>query len=390
MRALVLVSLAACTADPTVFFDPNDPANADIVVSPPSLAVAEGDTAGRTLLVSLARPPETPVVVRLGLTASGVAQLAPPTLSFTPEDYDIAQPVVVTGTDDPDGADESAVIAVSADGLGAEAVPLAISDDEVITPLVMPEMVTLVEGIDDSSVLVRLSHEPGGDVVVTASPSAGVGMAPTTFTFDAGNWDRGQPVTLTTPTDDTNDDEVESVTFTIAGEGEGALAITVDDPTEIVGFTGPFDGAPLAVVALDAFHGSPMPRCWFVEKVAIVVASATPTSMVRLGLYEHDNTKPKDRVWDSGMLQLGGGAGVRMIDVTDLEVHTDRPQSSWIAVMTTPDVTLASQSTTGMYCTKPFTFGNPLPNRFDDAPAPVCSTAAPPAIWLIGRVASGC
>lgn len=374
-----------------VTVDVSDDDTLDIRVTPATLALNEG-AAGQPLMVSLGAAPAGNVVVSVSATPAGVVSLGTTSMTFTPGNYMTPQPVVVTAVNDADGADGSATVRLTGSGLADKTVPVSVNDDDNITPVLTPSPITVTEGTPDSTLRLRLSDDPGGTVTVNVTSSAGVSVTPSSYTFTSSNWNTGQAVTLTTFGDDTADDEVETATFTIAGQASAMLTINVDDPTILIGFTGPHDGVAYEPELLAAYQTGPMPSCFAIDKIAMVLTEAGTNAKAQFGLYDQFDGEPARAVWQSQAFLLGLGTGLRILDIGDVVVEPVNPGNAWIAVDTSNMITFAARSGTVPTCERVHDYATPLPDPFDTGGqgSPTCGMQSPLAIWLIARAATGC
>ena len=225
-----------------------------LVVAPDSVTVAEGGTA--TFGVSLAAAPlGQQVNVRLASDDTAAAAVAPMDLTFTAATWDAVQTVTVTGADDDDARDESAVVTLSATSVHdvgyhglKESVAVAVTDDDTPALVVSASSVTVDEG-GTATVDVNLATLPSTAVTVTvaAADTAVATVTPATLTFTTSNWSTTQTLTIN-GTDDTNADE-SSTTLTITAS-DGGYANT----TATVAVTVTDDDTPPRFTAVDATY----------------------------------------------------------------------------------------------------------------------------------------
>ncbi len=385
----------------------------DIVVTPASVTVAEGDVVGQSIMVSLGAMPAGNVQVNLSTAPSGVASLSLSQLTFTTVNYATPQAVRVTGDQDPDGLDENTTIRLMASGLAEKTVPVTVTDDDVVTPVLSPNPHTIEEGKQDNTATVTLDRDPGRAVTVEV-PSFGFTdfeVQPAIYNFDSTNWNIGQSVSLLAYEDDEDDDEQEMLTFVIAGEGQTTLTVNITDPTIIVGFRPPHNGLPAAINQLEAWKDGQMPICWTLEKVLVDVATA-PSSMskIAVGLYSDIGTQPGGKVWESFQLTVGSGPGLRTISVGPAPIYMFTAGSAWLALEATTGVTIKTSQTPNVsHCSRVHAFGDFMPNPFNaggtggmdisdgglgtgDAGTVnvMCDTRAPIGLWLVGTANETC
>lgn len=182
----------------------------------------ETSESGTTNTVSVAltkAPPEdiTITVTSLDLTEVTVS---PSTLTFTPLDWDIEQPVTLTGVDD-DVIDGTQIASVSFDykGLKVETLNVQNTDDDEAGITVSKESLTVEENstaTESFTVVPNTQPEDDDEIVVTVI-SEDTGEATVdydTLIFNSLNWDTPQTVTVSSVDDDVIDgDKVVNITL---------------------------------------------------------------------------------------------------------------------------------------------------------------------------------
>ena len=151
--------------------------------------------------------PSAPVTV--AVSGDGQAEPDRSSLTFTAQNWDQAQTVNVTAVDDrvaEENGDGLLQHGVSSDdpgydGLAAGTMLVRIADNDVAGLAVgAPEQAVVVEG-QRTTYAVALRSQPTGSVSVRVATDGRISASPSTLTFDAGNWNQAQTVTLTA-TDD--------------------------------------------------------------------------------------------------------------------------------------------------------------------------------------------
>ena len=219
------------TADP-VQITVTDDETSGVLVAPTSLTVDEGST--QTYTLQLSSQPDGDVMVRATSSAEDVATVAPGSVTFTADNWNTAQTVTVTGVQDDDAEDGSATISHVVSGYGsvttADPVQITVTDDETPNVVVAPTSLTVDEGSTQTYTL-KLSSQPGGTVIVSASSSAeGVAtVAPESVTFTPDNWSETQTLTVS----GVQDNDADNGSATISHEVSGYGSITTADPVEI-------------------------------------------------------------------------------------------------------------------------------------------------------------
>jgi hypothetical protein len=178
--------------------------------------------------VVLDAPPTNDVNIDVSSSDTTEGTVSPSTLTFTVDNWDVPQTVTVTGVDDPDidGAITYSVVlapAVSTDTLYNGLNPVDVSvvnvDDEsggyVVTPT--SGLVTTEAG-GQATFTVRLTTMPSADVTINLSSSDTTEgtVSPSSLTFNSGNWNQDQTVTVTGVDDFTVDGNVAYTIITSA------------------------------------------------------------------------------------------------------------------------------------------------------------------------------
>ncbi|WP_420633747.1 Ig-like domain-containing protein [Candidatus Palauibacter sp.] len=209
-------------------------------VSPDAVMVDEGAAAEEYTVVLTAQPAGD-VTLAIANSDAGAVTLSPAgPLTFTSDNWDTAQTIMVFGVEDDDSADETVTLTHTAsgggyDGLGAKTVDVTVDDNDMAGIDVEPEAVTVGEG-SSSEYTVALTLQPTDPVTVTfeADVPGAVTLSPAgPLTFTVDDWAAGQTITVTGTDDDDADDETVTVTHTAAGVGydgvEATVVVTVDD-----------------------------------------------------------------------------------------------------------------------------------------------------------------
>lgn len=161
-----------------------------------------------TFTVVLNSQPTGPVALALASSDLTEATVSPATLTFTADDWNVAQTVTVTGQDDfvADSDQPYAIAigpAVSTDGnYDTRTVPNVLgtnADDDTPGFLLSKTSVTTFEFDVTDSFTVQLNSEPTADVTISvASTVPGeASVSAASLTFTAGNWNVPQTVTVT-------------------------------------------------------------------------------------------------------------------------------------------------------------------------------------------------
>ena len=193
-----------------------------VAVSKGSLTIKEGGSA--TYSVALTSQPTDTVTVSALMSGSGDVSVSPGTLSFTEDNWNVAQEVTVSAGSDADAVNDKATVGhtVSGGDYGANGVTAASVEVEVIEPStsvalsVSPAEVVEGDGAADVS------------VSVTGTLDGEARAQDTVVSLLASNYTKGTP-TLTIPAGDTS----ATAPFTLTGTGDD-----IDEPDEEVEISG--------------------------------------------------------------------------------------------------------------------------------------------------------
>lgn len=220
------------------------------LVSENSLVVQEA-TAFAEFYVALTAQPTSDVTLNIGSSDETEATTEPSSLTFTPDNWDTPQSVLVQAVDDGilDG-DQSALLTVSVDassdadftGLDDKTVDVTVLDKEPAPEIIVSKDVVFTqEGGATATFDVTLGIQPSDEVMVLveSGDTSEVTTSHTTLTFDQSNWFLPQTVTVSSVDDDLFD-------FTqILG-----IALTVDPDSDAAEYIG-LPQETVRVVSLD-------------------------------------------------------------------------------------------------------------------------------------------
>ena len=220
------------TAEVSVTVSDNDTAN--LVVTPTSLTVAEASEGDFT--VKLATQPSASVTVSVTSDDTGAATLSTASLAFTATNWNTAQTVTVSASNDADTSDETVTVSLAAQdgGYAGKTATVLVSvtdDDDAAGVSVDPTAITMNEG-ESAEYTVVLDSEPTAAVTVTVGGTAGTGVSTdkTSLSFTTSNWSEKQTVTVSAAQDPDAVDESVTITHTVSstdGEYNGANADSV-------------------------------------------------------------------------------------------------------------------------------------------------------------------
>ena len=214
--------------------------SAGLVISKDSLTVGEGDAAGSSYTVSLATQPSGSVSVAITGHAGTDLTLDKTTLTFTVDNWDVAQTVTVKAGQDDDGANDTATLTHTASGGDYASVsntlPVTVTDDDTADIVLSETGLTVTEGdAAGSSYTVRLATQPSGSVSVAITGHAGTDLTLSSdmLTFTVDNWDDAQTVTVEGGEDADGANDTATLTHTASGGDyasvSNTLPVTVTD-----------------------------------------------------------------------------------------------------------------------------------------------------------------
>ncbi|HVK74103.1 MAG TPA: hypothetical protein VM734_12325 [Kofleriaceae bacterium] len=359
----------------------------NILATPANLGTLVEGGSGRTLQVRLTQQPSGALTIALAAAPGDAVTLTPPTLDFDPATWSMPRTVTVAAPDDADVNDEQVTITLSAAGLASRTVTATVADDDVQAPVVAPTAVTLAEG-QHATVGVRLAHDPGGPVQVTAAIVGAdlVAVSPAQLVFTSATWAQPQAVTVTARDDEDDAGGSTTVRFGVVGGDSADLIATVSDRTVIAGFPPPHDGAPAAPAgwlhAVEVVAPPAAPACLHLDKIVVEVATlpALGPAQVQVGLYRRNGSSPRRLLFADAPRTVTTGTNRFSLSA---DVAIGWPM--WIAIEATDGVVLAAGADDVRHCARFHWFGQPLPERFDDGAPMSCDWRRPPAVWVIAR-----
>ncbi|MBF2755679.1 MAG: hypothetical protein ISN29_10555, partial [Gammaproteobacteria bacterium AqS3] len=197
------------TVDVTVLDD-----DIGLTLSSSSLVMEEGGAG--TFTVQLDTRPEKDRTVSLTSAKTDVT-FSPSTLTFTAAQWNVAQTVTLTATQDTDKMDASATINLAGSIITGSTVTASVIDDDVEMAL-LPQSFTMPEGGSKPFNVELKGDWPGNDRVINlTSDTSGVTPNPSMLTFSSDNWSDAQTVTATAEKDD--DSRLALATISLEGTG---------------------------------------------------------------------------------------------------------------------------------------------------------------------------
>lgn len=217
-----VVTAALITNDPTYKFNPQDiivtnldDDNRGITVTPTTGLVTTESGGKATFTVKLDSQPTDNVAIGISTPFTSEVSVAPATLLFTPQNYNVAQTVTVTGLDDQviDGARTFVIVTSAANstdpvynGLNPGDVVGTNNDNDTARVVINPNPLVVREG-EQADLFVRLSAQPTANVIVPLSltPTDQAVLDKNQLTFTPQNFNIAQRVRVTGLTDGVND-----------------------------------------------------------------------------------------------------------------------------------------------------------------------------------------
>jgi hypothetical protein len=226
---------------------------AGFTVTPTSLTTSEGG-ASASFSVALTSKPNAPVAVNLATSVAGQGSLSTSSLIFTAADWNVAQNVTVTPKDDHivngDQTYQVTGMATSTDinynGRAMTPVTVVNKEADVAGFTVTPTSLTTSETGTSASFSVALTSKPIAPVTINmSSTNPGQGsLSQSSLTFNAGNWNVAQSVTVTAFDDHiVNGDQTYQITGTATStdanyNGRAMTPVTiVNKEADVAGFT---------------------------------------------------------------------------------------------------------------------------------------------------------
>ena len=184
--------------------------------------------------------------VTVNLTSDSQMTVSPPTLTFTPGNWNVPQTVIVSAIDD-DIAEGNFAGSVSHrissgdlfyDNINVPNVYASIADNDSagITIVETGGSTNVTEGGVTDTYTVALTSEPLAGVEITITPNSQVTVSSTSLTFTSGNWDTAQTVTVTAVDDAVDEDNLDDALYHTSSSNDQnykgiirGLAFTVDD-----------------------------------------------------------------------------------------------------------------------------------------------------------------
>ena len=224
-----------------VSVEDNDPFG--VTVTKATLEVVEGNTG--TYQVKLDTKPSANVTVTPASGDTDVATVSPPPLTFTTDNWNMAQEVTVSGEQDDDGVDGTATITHTATSTDSDyegispigSVVVSVEDDDPFGVTVTEAALDVTEG-STATYQVKLDTKPSANVTVSiAEASDAISVSSSSLIFTTSNWNVAQEVTVSGEQDDDTSDEEATITHTATSTDSdyegispiGSVVVSVED-----------------------------------------------------------------------------------------------------------------------------------------------------------------
>ena len=209
-----------------------------VMISTATVGMTEGESAFYgVVLIAAPSGGDVTVTPVSDVTATATVSGA---LVFTGGNWNRAQTVTVTGVEDANGVTDTANIThtvagadYGSNGINAATVAATVNDNDTPGVMISTDSLTVAEG-GNGTYSVRLTTQPGGNVVITPSSDTPATVSGA-LTFSAGNWNVAQRVTVAGAQDADAVDAGANITHTVSGYGdvtaENVAVTIIDDET---------------------------------------------------------------------------------------------------------------------------------------------------------------
>ena len=211
-----------------------------VTVTPTTLTVAEGDSAKYTVV--LTTEPSDNVTISLSFASGSDEDITvdKTSLTFTTDNWNVAQEVTVSAAEDDDAINGAATIEHAASGGGyggisVSSVTATEADNDAVGVTVTPTALTVPEG-SNVKYSVALDTQPSEDVTISLSFASGsdadITVDKTSLTFTLENWDAAQEVTVSAAEDDDAVNGAATIEHSAAGGDYGGVTVSSVTATE--------------------------------------------------------------------------------------------------------------------------------------------------------------
>ncbi|MBS2097973.1 Ig-like domain-containing protein [Carboxylicivirga linearis] len=209
--------------DQLIIVNVSDITVADFTPNTDSFIITEGDS--NNFSVVLEAQPESDVIINVSNSNSNALSVSSNTLTFTPDNWNIAQQVTIAGLDDEDTNDEIATITLSVDvdnsdpnfiDIDNKTIAVDIEDNDIAQYILSATQLSITEG-NSSSITIELTTQPNSPVIfnITSSNTTSSAVPETPVTFNADNWDQPQSIEIAAIEDTNFENETLTVTISV-------------------------------------------------------------------------------------------------------------------------------------------------------------------------------
>jgi hypothetical protein len=278
--------------------DRGDTAGISVTATTPLTTIETGTTA--TFQIVLDSEPTANVTIPISSSDTTEGAVSTSSVTFTPQNWDAAQTITVTGVNDTDAdgdVDYSIILGQASSGDsnydGRNPADLAATNqDEGDEPgfLIQPTSgLTTTEGGGTATFQVRLISQPNSNVTIGLSSSdpTEATASPASLTFTPANWDTFQTVTATGVNDDVDDDDVIYMIVTGAAISNDSDFNGINPPDVTATNADDTDDAGITVTATTPLMTSELG----VADSFQVVLNSQPTANVTIPVSSSDTTE---------------------------------------------------------------------------------------------------
>ena len=286
-----------------------DDDTAGVTISETTVAVTEGGE--QTYTVVLDSEPAGTVVIGINEDSSTAPPItvSPTSLSFDSTDWETAQTVTVTATEDDDAAGGTRTLehtVTNYPGVSdadVASVEVTVTDTDTAGVTISETTVAVTEGGEQTYTVV-LDSEPAGTVVIgidaDSSTAPPITVSPTSLSFDSTDWETAQTVTVTA----TEDDDAISGTRTLEHTVANYTGVSDADvaSVEVTVTDNDMPGVTISKTTVAVTEGG--------EQTYTVVLDSEPAGTVVIGIDADSSTAPPITVsptslsFDSGLGRL--------------------------------------------------------------------------------------
>ncbi len=311
----------------TVTVTDNDTPGVTVIASPATVAVGESHTGGYRIVLDTLPSADVTVAVTSG---DPEAVSATPSLTFTEDNWDSMQTVMVTGVEDADSNHESVRlshtvtsmdssyngVAVTVANAGRDdnsgTVTVSVTDNEVAGATVSATLLTVAEGSTVTYTL-ELNTRPSAAVTVMVSSDAQDAVTATpSLTFTTTNWNVARTVTVTGAEDTDASNERVRLSHTVSSMDNDYNDVSIF-PVVVNTTDNDTAGVRLSTTALTVAEGG--------NNTFTVVLDSLPTDIVSMVISNPDDgavsISPSDFVFSGADWDQARTVTVMAVEDTD-------------------------------------------------------------------------